>query len=163
MLGHIHSELTSLYGIVIPEVSEKMEIADLVFELARRVRRITTERLDMPGLTPGRLRALKLLDQHGPIRMGELAELLGVAPRSVTDVIDDLHRADLVNRLPDPDDRRAILVGATDKGRRLLRKAEQTRAEVVEELFGSLSSTQLRELKTLLSRVLPSNTIPGAG
>lgn len=139
-------------------MSEILKISDQVFELARKMRLMTSERLDLPGMTPGRLRALRRLDQGGPMRMGELAELLSIAPRSVTDFVDDLVTAGLVARVPDPEDRRATLIETTPKGQKILKKATRARQEAVAELFGALSETQLQELSRLLARVQDDRT-----
>ncbi len=126
------------------------EIADLMSGLARRVRQRTVERLDVPGMTPGRLRVLRSIAVAGPVRMGELASTLGVAPRSITSMVDDLVGFGLVSRVPDPEDRRATLVELTRAGRDLLVKAERSRTLVLEEMFSSLSTRQIEELRKLL-------------
>lgn len=135
-------------------MSEILKVADQVAELSRRMRRLTSERLDIPGLTPGRVRALRLLDHGGPMRMGELADLLSVSPRSVTDFVDDLVGVGLVQRVPDPADRRATLIASTDKGQHLLGKAERTRGAVAEEILSELSDQQVEQLSSLLEQAL---------
>ena len=50
------------------------------------------------------------------MRPGALAEHLRIAPRSATEVVDDLQERGLVERAPDPADRRATLVRLTEAG-----------------------------------------------
>ncbi|MEV5707077.1 MarR family transcriptional regulator [Actinoallomurus sp. NPDC052274] len=57
-----------------------------------------------------------LADAPAPLRLGELATLLGVEAPHVTRQVQRLERADFVERVPDPDDRRAQRVRITPKG-----------------------------------------------
>src|SRR5690606_22331747 len=83
-------------------------VADLLGVLWRRVHHETMRRIDSPGITPARLRALRFVGRADtPVRMGELAERLGIVPRSATTLGDELADAGWVRRLPDPDDRPA--------------------------------------------------------
>lgn len=129
-------------------------VADLVSELSRRMRRQVMVTLDVPGLTPGRMRALRaLLHAESPMRIGELATRLSMAPRSATTVIDDLAEMGLVQRVLDPDDRRATLIQVTDDGERLHADAETARRRVAEEILRALSHSELETLHDLLNRV----------
>ena len=58
-------------------------------------------------------RALDLIDQHGAISAGRLAELNRLSPAAMTTVLDRLERKGYARRFPDPEDRRRILVEAT--------------------------------------------------
>lgn len=59
----------------------------------------------------------------------ELSEFLQLDPSQIVALIDELEQRDLVRREPDPRDRRAKVVVATDAGREL---AEQSRKTVIE-------------------------------
>lgn len=130
------------------------ELADAVQLLSRRLRHGALHRLAPLGLTPGQSRALSALDRAGrPLRMAELAEALRVVPRSATGVVDGLVEAGLVERAADPANRRSVLVGLTDAGRGTLEELTQARRQTAEELFGSLSPAEQRQLLTLLTQV----------
>jgi len=62
------------------------------------------------GLSATEEKALDLLDRSGPLTAGELARRSGLAPASVTGLIDRLERKGFVRRVPNPDDRRSVLV-----------------------------------------------------
>lgn len=83
--------------------------------------------------------------------MGELAEKLGIVPRSATTLVDELTEAGWVRRLPDAGDRRVTLVEATPAGRRILEKANRIRREVAAEMLSSLDQSELGKLRSLLS------------
>ena len=73
-----------------------------------------------------------MLNHHGAIRLSELSEHLHIAPRSATEVVDALESRGLVERRPDPSDRRATLVELTAHGTSVLdaiRAARGTEAE----------------------------------
>jgi DNA-binding MarR family transcriptional regulator len=60
-------------------------------------------------------RCLDILDQHGRMTAGRLGELSGLSSGAVTGVIDRLERGGYARRVPDPDDRRRVLVELTPK------------------------------------------------
>ncbi len=70
------------------------------------------------GLSEGRLQLLMRLRHHPDgVAMGELAGVLNVSPRNVTGLIDLLERDGLVERVPDPSDRRSVLARLSPEGR----------------------------------------------
>ncbi|MGC5054052.1 MarR family winged helix-turn-helix transcriptional regulator [Micromonospora sp. DT48] len=70
------------------------------------------------GLNRTDLRALDLLLQDdGPLSAGELSNALKLSPAATTTVIDRLQRAGLAERIPDPHNRRRVLVATTDAAR----------------------------------------------
>ncbi len=60
-------------------------------------------------------RCLDVLDQHGSMSAGDLAEASRLTTGAITAVIDRLERAGLARRVPDPADRRRVLVELTPK------------------------------------------------
>ena len=85
------------------------------------------------GLTFARYELLMLLEfsSRGSMPLKKASERLQVHPTSVTNAVDRLAAAGLVQRLPHPTDGRATLVEVTDEGRRVARKAtEVLNAEV---------------------------------
>lgn len=62
------------------------------------------------GFNPTDVKCAGLLQETGAITAGELAELTGLTTGAVTGVIDRLEKAGLVRRLPDPQDRRKVIV-----------------------------------------------------
>jgi DNA-binding MarR family transcriptional regulator len=58
-------------------------------------------------------KVIDILDQHGRMSAGELARELGLTTGAVTAVLDRLQAAGYVTRVPDPDDRRRVLVELT--------------------------------------------------
>jgi DNA-binding MarR family transcriptional regulator len=68
------------------------------------------------GITPTRLSAMVALSMSGPQRPGDLADRLGLSGASMSRLIQTLEAGQWVNRSPDPEDRRACLIGITGQG-----------------------------------------------
>jgi DNA-binding MarR family transcriptional regulator len=58
---------------------------------------------------------MDILDQHGSMSAGDLAQESRLTTGAITAVIDRLERAGLARRVPDPADRRRVLVEPTEK------------------------------------------------
>lgn len=63
------------------------------------------------------LRCLDVVLAGGPLPAGRISVALKLSPAATTTVIDRLERAGMVFRSPDPDNRRRVLVTATDAAR----------------------------------------------
>jgi DNA-binding MarR family transcriptional regulator len=62
------------------------------------------------GLSPTEEKALDLLERFGPLTAGELGRRSGLAPASVTGLVNRLERKGFARRLPHPTDRRRVLI-----------------------------------------------------
>ena len=118
--------------------------------VARTQRRRWREALAPWDLSPHQARALKVVCEHDGVRLSDLAEALRIAPRSATEVADGLQERGLVERTPDPGDRRAVLLRPTDAGRRIRAEIDAARAADSSELFARLSPAD----RTTLARIL---------
>ncbi|WP_037354324.1 MarR family winged helix-turn-helix transcriptional regulator [Amycolatopsis orientalis] len=93
------------------------EREDLVAELLLRARKLSTETVmfhtaiaEQSGLSAVESKVTDYLARLGPLTPKELAGYAGLAPASVTALVDRLERKGIVNRMPHPDDRRKVLV-----------------------------------------------------
>jgi len=68
--------------------------------------------------------------------------------------VDALEEEGLVERRPDPKDRRARIVVPTDAGRKLLARAEGVVLGVEDDVLADLSAEELRVLRGLLTRLV---------
>jgi DNA-binding MarR family transcriptional regulator len=128
-------------------------LATAFWLVARRLRHQSREALAPWGVSPSHLRALGVLLRHGPARPGELAEHLRIAPRSATEVVDALAERGLVERRPDPADRRATQVVVTDAGAELGRAVRAARAAEADRVFAELDDADRAELERILRRL----------
>ena len=113
-------------------------------------------------ITPSQMRAIRILTGHeAGVRSSELAQHLHIAPRSATEVVDALEAKGLVQRSPDPTDRRATLVSLTPRGSDLMDEVRRARGLESERLFDRLSRTDRAHLARILSRLLSDRESPG--
>lgn len=93
-------------------------------------------------LTAAQSSALVTLLDHGPMRMGALADREGVRMPTATSLVDVLTRDDLVTRAPDPDDRRAVVIELTEQGRASVDRVRSRRDDVLTAALDELSDEQ---------------------
>ncbi len=108
-----------------------------------------------PDLSPHDARALRVIGHHGPTRLGVVADHLRIAARSATDVVDRLESRGLVQRSPDPADRRAMTVSLTALGTSVLAEVDEARRVGADEFFGALSDRERTSLATILGKLDP--------
>ncbi|GAB2569805.1 MarR family transcriptional regulator [Paractinoplanes abujensis] len=132
-------------------------LAEAFFSVSRRLRHRTREALQPWELSPSLGRAISALTRHGDMRPGALAEHLRIAPRTATEVADDLQRLGLAERHPDPADRRAVIVTLTEEGRRVSREINAARRDAGERFFATLSPADRAELSRLLRELREGN------
>lgn len=118
--------------------------------------------LSRHGLTWGEYLVLAALRRSGtPYRMNPttLYESVILSSGGMTKRLDGLERAGLVERLPDPTDRRGRLVGLTDRGREVVDAALLDHLENEQRLLGALDPEEREQLAGLLRKLLVSPPI----
>jgi DNA-binding MarR family transcriptional regulator len=137
---------------------------DLGFLLSRvsgLVVRATNAALAEDGLRVRHYSVLSLAcDTEGGMSQRGLAAVLGLDPSQVVALVDELVDAGLVERRPDPADRRTRLVVATAAGRRKRTSAARRAAAGLQDPLGPLSEDEQAMLRALLSRVAAAATVP---
>jgi len=111
---------------------------------------------DRYGLSQGRFQILVRL-QHadgGRLPMGELAEMLDVAPRTVTGLVDNLERDGFTTRVDDPRDRRSVYAEITDRGRERLKELWRDATKMQGDLTRGFSEAELIQLRHLCLRMI---------
>ena len=105
----------------------------VVLRLARRLRRTADG-----GLTATQLSALATIESRGPLRLGDLAAAEGIAPPTVSRLVDHLEGAGLVRRQTDARDGRSFLVALTPAGVALLAELRSTGTRLLDRAMASL-------------------------
>lgn len=128
-------------------------LASCFGKLFLRMHRLLDRRMAEQGASLARTKFLIYLDKEGPARATDIADLLRLAPRTVTEALDGLERDGLVRRDPDPDDRRAKRVSLTPEGRKAIAATEPLRVCLTERIFGTLDAEDRGHLVRILARL----------
>lgn len=97
------------------ELSDRyVTVVKHLFRLTYVVRQNELKGLDM---TLPQIRTLILIEQTGPLRMGEISSYLGSGLSATTSIVDRMVSKNLVQRVSDPRDRRVVVCSLTLKGR----------------------------------------------
>ncbi|GAA1883760.1 MarR family transcriptional regulator [Paeniglutamicibacter psychrophenolicus] len=83
----------------------------------------------------------------------ELAEFLSLDPSQIVPLVDQLENRGLVERKPDPNDRRSKVISGTADGAKLYKKARKATAEGEARSMERLSKEEQETLRGLLSRI----------
>jgi DNA-binding MarR family transcriptional regulator len=145
------------YGGSLPVDIEVEGIVDRIHGLSHRFKRSMEETLGAFGLSYGEWQLLSHLLWAGPPYRrtpGQLAKKAELSSGAMTNRLDGLEEAGLIRRLPDRDDRRAVQVELTRKGKRLWEKAVGAQAEKESLLASALSQSEKEELTGLLRRLM---------
>jgi DNA-binding MarR family transcriptional regulator len=132
------------------------ETADRLHSAAiHLLRRLRTEDAEA-GLTAPRMSALSVIVFAGPLSIGELASAEQVRAPTMTRLVRDLERANLVKRVSAAHDGRMQIVQATARGRRILIEGRRRRVARLAEALSELplgDREQLARASRLLERL----------
>ena len=122
------------------------EIIDALAPLLAHHRRSWAARCQAHGLSMIGFQVIALLEMNGALPMTRLADEIGVALPNATGIIGRLEERGIVERARDAADRRLVLVGLTDQGRRLIGEMEAVRLERMARLIATLNVVQQERL-----------------
>lgn len=129
---------------------------DLLFEInetARAVRRAFDQRAATMGVTRPQWRVLARLKRESGLRQVELAERLDMEPITLCRIVDRLEEAGLVERKPDPSDRRAWLLELTQKAAPLVKKLRCLAHDLALEAVDGIEEQDLKILQQQLASI----------
>jgi DNA-binding MarR family transcriptional regulator len=121
------------------EVAARLRLS--ATRLSRRLRREAEA-----GLSPSQLSVLAVIETHGPLTLGEVAEHERLAPPSITRTVGKLEADGLVTRLDDPSDRRVVRVEATGLGAELIAESRRKKTAWLTGRVGELDGDDRRRL-----------------
>ncbi|WP_067441960.1 MarR family winged helix-turn-helix transcriptional regulator [Nocardioides jensenii] len=127
---------------------------DLLQAAARALRRRYGRAMAAWDIAPGQARALRLVRELDDPRLSVIAERLRIAARSATEVVDALESRGLVERSPDPRDRRATCVRVTETGDEMCVVIDRARAAAAKDYLSVLPAEDRAELDRLLRLLL---------
>lgn len=105
------------------------------------------------GVTRAQWKVLFRLERQPGLRQVELADLLDIEPITLCRIVDRLGESGLVERSPDPADRRAWRLHVTAQAQPLIEKLKAVGAELVEEAFAGIDPKDIETARQVLARV----------
>ena len=129
-----------------------LEVVDLIGTVVARYHEEFEEAAAQHALTGAQARLVSLLSLE-PLPMRRLAERLKCEPSNVTGIVDRLEARGLVERRPDPTDRRVKLAACTEEGRRVASGLRDS-LDFAREPLAGLSYEERLSLRDLLLRML---------
>jgi DNA-binding MarR family transcriptional regulator len=127
------------------ELATRLRLA--VGRLSRRVRIDGGEQVP-----PLQLSALVTVEQHGPLRLSELARREAVTAPTMSRVLSALDEQGLVVRSPDPQDARGVLITLSSEGARRLDEVRTQRTALIARRLARLDDAQ----RSALTAALPA-------
>jgi DNA-binding MarR family transcriptional regulator len=142
----------------LPGVDLEVEgIVDRINGLRRRFHTMTDETLSEQGLAEGEWKVISSLRlKPRPYRRsaGQLARRSDLSTGAMTNRLDKLEERGFIRRMPDPDDRRGVLVELTKAGERVWEQALGAQAAKESLIAGALTKDEQRRLNELLRRLM---------
>jgi DNA-binding MarR family transcriptional regulator len=150
------TDIASRYDVIEPEVEG---VVDRVARINKFLATAFEETLAGHGLSHGEYKLLlRLVTRSADNRMsaGDLSRALMLSSGAMTNRLDRLEAAGLVRRVPDPRDRRGVLVELTDIGKKTIDEAVTEQAAKEIDVLSVLKPRELSSLNVLLRKVLVS-------
>ncbi|GGU40583.1 MarR family winged helix-turn-helix transcriptional regulator [Streptomyces lavendofoliae] len=135
-----------------------LEVVELIGTVVTRYHEEYEQAAAQHSLTGAQARVLGLLALE-PTPMRRIARSLRCEPSNVTGIVDRLEARGLVERRPDPADRRVKIAAATEEGRATARRLREA-LDFAREPLAGLSEQERTALRDLLRRMLGQDAGP---
>lgn len=128
-------------------------LAEALRDFYIRSQSVLEKLLAEEGISYAKMRVIYFIGLNEGARSVDLMKAFGHAPRTVTEAVDALERDGLVERVPDPRDRRAKKILLTAAGQQMFEAAEPIRRRLGTEIFGVLDAKEQKALQEMLKRM----------
>ena len=140
-------------------------IGALVAIIDQELRRRVTAELHASGFSDYRAtyRSIFMWTRVEGSRITELAALAQITQQSMSELVAEVERRGYVERIPDPTDRRAMLVRRTERGWQLNAISRQAVAEAQEEWEAQVGAQEYAQMLAALRRIVTLIAPPATG
>lgn len=129
---------------------KEADINKLLIEFYERFSAWEHRIVEGSGLALPYMHTLELLGLYGPTRMTDLAQKLCISTGTLTVRVDKLEKDGLVERTANPDDRRSLFIGLTNRGQALFNEHDKAHVQMTARLTADLTDSQKAQLQQLL-------------
>lgn len=128
-------------------------LLDLLVHMSLRLRLRGVDLESLTGLFGRELDLVALLTASGPTSVKSLVADLGVPRSTMTAIVDRLQERGLVTRLPNPQDRRSVILEATSEAREALTRYHQGMMGLVSHIKKVLPEAEQSEFTRLVEKM----------
>jgi len=129
-----------------PQIPRSREIGVSLNDVARMLRTFADQKARQFGISRAQWIVLMRLDRSEGLKQSELAEILDLQPISLTRLLDRLAESGLIERRPDPHDRRANRLYLTSAARPLLKQLASLGEDLMETVLQNVDATSQERL-----------------
>jgi len=129
-----------------PQIPLSREIGVSLNDVARMLRTFADQKARQFGISRAQWIVLMRLDRSEGLKQSELAEILDLQPISLTRLLDRLAESGLIERRPDPHDRRANRLYLTSAARPLLKQLASLGEDLMETVLQNVDATSQERL-----------------
>jgi MarR family transcriptional regulator, organic hydroperoxide resistance regulator len=129
------------------------EISSLFFSKGRILRQKLQIICPLANLSPTQLEVMRFIDEKKQAAMKKVAEFLAITPPSATVLVEHLAKMNLISRNENKNDRRAVFLTLTPKGKKMLRLIIKNRHKRFKQLLLNLNHEEQLSLLNILRKM----------
>src|ERR1700728_3990668 len=141
------------HGSAMPQASKNREFAFILNDVARLLRTYADHKAAQFGMTRAQWAVLVRIDRSEGLNQSELAEVLDLQPITLTRLLDKLCDSGLIERRPDPTDRRAKRLYLKAAARPLLERLGALREETMADTLAGVEGGSIQQMVSELAHV----------
>jgi DNA-binding MarR family transcriptional regulator len=140
------------------KLNQVEELADRLHSTAIHLLRQVRVQDSATGLAPARLSALSVLVFGGAMSLNELARAEQVRPPTMSRIVDALESEGLIRRTVNQQDRRAVVLEATEKGAAILWQGRKRRVKFLAKHLSRLSEQERKQINDAIKAIQKAMT-----
>jgi DNA-binding MarR family transcriptional regulator len=142
------------------KLTKTEELADRLHTAAIHLLRQVRVQDSATGLAPARLSALSVLVFGGAMSLNALAKAEQVRAPTMSRIVDALEAEKLIRRTVNPQDRRAVVLEATEKGTAILWQGRKRRVKFLAKHLSRLSEQERKQIDDAIKAIQKAMTQP---
>lgn len=136
------------------EPTSSRRLLDALDQLSRHInRQIYRQNHRRMALGHGQGRLLRLLAQEGSMTQAALAEAAQLRPPTVAELLEKLENAGMIARTRDTEDRRRVIVSATERGRNEMESLRDSNEQFAEDIFSGLTAEEIETMLAIVEKL----------
>lgn len=128
-----------------------------MFLIGQRMRDEMKQLAQKSGCSWFHFEVLRFIDDRGRPTMRDIADHFSITPPGATLLVEGLVTDKLLRRVVDAKDRRAVRIGLTSKGKKVMEQGLRERMKKIKELFSVLDPKEYEVLAAILEKMANKN------